>query len=133
MGLTNTGKKRKSESQVEGGSTANPNPTPTQDDVEAPLLPKKKKTCTNRVDNVEYSPSTTHAIGRNSHGAPSNMKKMERSSKKRPTDEIFVNANLATPAHLAKKAKVDKVAALNRAPQALRRSGKITSMLKDTC
>ena len=46
MGLTNiqAGKKRKSESRLEGGvSTVNPSPTPTQDDVEAPPLPKKKK------------------------------------------------------------------------------------------
>ena len=88
-------KKRKSESQLEGGvSTVNPSPTPTQDDVEAPPLPKKKKTktCTNSVDTVESSQlSTTHAMGRNSHGAPSNVKRMDNSSKKRPGDETFVN------------------------------------------
>jgi hypothetical protein len=129
MGLTNTGKKRKSEPQLEV-RVSTVNPTPTQDDEEAPPLPKKKRTKTS-VDTVESSqPSatTTTTMERNNHGALSNVKRMDNSSKKRPGDDTFVNANPVTPAHPAKKAKVDKVAALNRTP--LRRSGKITWVFK---
>ena len=134
--LTNTGsKKRKSEPQLEVG-VSTVNPTPTQDD-EAPPLPKKKKTkTTSHVDAVESSrpsPLTTTTMESNNHGALSNVKRMDNSSKKRSGDDTFVNANPVTPAHPAKKAKVDKAAALNRTP--LRRSGKtqITWMLlKDT-
>jgi hypothetical protein len=137
MGLANTGKKRKSEPQLEVGvSTVNPS-TPTQDDEEAPPLPKKKKKkTTSRVDAVESSQlsAMTTTMERNNHGAPFNVERMDNSSKKRSGDDTFVNANLVTPAHPAKKAKVNKAAAFNRTPLTLRRSGKtqITWMLKDT-
>jgi hypothetical protein len=92
-----TGKKRKSEPQV-GVST------PTQDAKQTPPPPKKKI----KASVAPSQPySTTTAMERNKHGAPSH------NAKKRPTadesDDASVNA------HPVKKAKVEK----------LRRSGKI--------
>jgi hypothetical protein len=118
MGLANTGttdKKRKSEPQV-GVST------PTQDAEQAPPPPKKKMKAS--VEPSQPSATTT-ATERNNHGAPLKTKRMDNSAKKRPTsdesDDASINANLAHP---AKKAKVDKLAALARMP--IRRSGKIS-------
>lgn len=119
MGLTNTGdigKKRKSEPQIlpVGDST----PTQDAEQASAPPPPKKKKKAS-----VESSQPVTTTMKRN-HGAPSKTKGISNSAKKRPTvdeyDEPSVTANLAHP---AKKAKVEKGAALNRVP--IRRSGKI--------
>lgn len=116
MGLANTGttgKKRKNDPQV-GVSTQ------TQHAEQAQPPPKKKIRAT--VEPSQPSVTTT-ATERNNHGAPSKTKRMDNSAKKRPTgdesDDASVNANRAHP---AKKAKVDKPAALTRAP--IRRSGK---------
>ena len=49
---------------------------------------------------------------RNKHNAPLNAKKMDNVSKKRPGDKTFINTNPVTPAHPAKKAKVDNMAAM---------------------
>ena len=119
MGLANTGttgKKRKSEPQVSVS-------TLTQDAEEVPLPPKKKTKAS--VEPSQQSATTT-ATERNSHDAPSKTQRMDNSAKKRHTgdesNDASVDDNLAHP---AKKAKVGKMAALTREPQALRRSGKI--------
>ena len=127
MGLTTgstAGKKHKSKPQV-GVST------PTQDSEQDPLLPPKKKM---KASVETFQPSaTTTAKERNNHGTLSNMKRMDNHAKKCPTsdesDDASINAN---PAYPAKKAKVDKPAALTKAPS-IRRTGKISMMLKDAC
>jgi hypothetical protein len=69
-------------------------------------------------------PSATTTATERNHGAPSKTKRTDNNAKKRPTgdesDDASVNANLAHP---AKKAKVNKLAALTGQP--IRRSGKI--------
>ena len=117
VGLANTGttgKKRKSEPQV-GAST------PTQNAEQAPPPPKKKMKASVKPSQPS-GPATVTAMERN-HGAPSKTKGMD-SAKKHPTGDESDHASVgANPAHPAKKAKVDKSAALTRVP--IRRSGKI--------
>ena len=105
MGRTNTGttgEKHKSELLQAT--------TPTQDDEQGPLLPKKKKT-KGSVGPSQSSAATT-PMERNKHNASSNAKKIDNVSKKRPGDETFIDANPVTPTHPVKKAKVDNVAAM---------------------
>ena len=117
MGLAETeitGNKRKSEPQIDVS-------TPTQEAEQVPPPPKKKKKAS--VEPSQPSATTT-AMERN-HGALSKTKVMDSSAKRRPagdeSEDASISANLAHP---AKRAKVDKVAALTRVP--IRRSGKIT-------
>ena len=125
-GRTNTGttgEKRKSELQAT---------TPTQDDEQGPPLPKKKKTM-GSVGPSQSSAATT-PMERNKHNASSNAKKMDNVSKERPGDETFIDANPVTPAHPAKKAKVNYAAAMVDNAEALpripiRRTGSVVWML----
>jgi hypothetical protein len=98
-GLANTGttgRKRKSEPQVT---------------EQAPPPPKKKMKAS--VDPSQPSATATATKrNRDNHAAPSKMKSMDNSGKRRPYDDATVNT-----AHPAKKAKV--------AP--IRRTGKIVS------
>jgi hypothetical protein len=118
MGITNTsttGKKCKNEPQ--GGVSP-----PTQDateDAEQALPPPKKKM--KASDESFQRSATTTATERNQNApstTPSKVKKMNNiSAKKRPTsyesNDAPARVNLAHP---AKKAKVDKQAALPKVP-----------------
>ena len=65
-----------------------------------------------RVVSGSQLSATTTPMERNKHNAPLNAKKMDNVSKKRPGDETFINTNPVTPAHPAKKAKVNNMAAM---------------------
>jgi hypothetical protein len=122
MGLANTGaigKKRKSE----------PQDVPTQDAVQAPLPPKKKKKAIVESAVKPSQPSaTTNATerDRDHQAAPSKTKKMNGgpSAKKRTTHNESGDVSItADQVHPAKKAKVVKPAGITSVP--IHRSGKI--------
>ena len=110
-GLEKTaGKKRKNEPQVSITSS-------TQDAEQAPSPPKKKR----MKATIEPSqPSAT--TERDNNNAQLDMGRMKNSAKKHPVDNA---ANPVTPVRPAKRAKVDKPAALTNLKAPIRRTGKI--------